>query len=57
MTRLDVKQPQGDAGKDKRKSSNKSRSGGRAAPPSSSTSNSGQAGTPSLSGNPDSNIA
>ncbi|UVV66776.1 MULTISPECIES: phage late control D family protein [Brucella] len=57
VTRLDVKQPQGDAGKDKRKSSNKSRSGGRAAPPLSSTSNSGQAGTPSLSGNPDSNIA
>lgn len=57
VTRLDVKQPQGDAGTDKRKSSNKSRTGGRTAARPPSSSNAEQAGTPSLSGNPGTNIA
>ena len=58
VTRLDVKQPQGAAGKDSRKKSNKSRKGKRASQPAQTGTGGGwSTGTPSLTGNPDTQIA
>jgi len=51
VTRIDLKQPQGDAGKDSRKKSNKSRKGKTAKPPPSREGGWTTGGTSSLTGN------
>lgn len=57
VTRIDLKQPQGSAGKDSRKKSNKSRKGKTAKPPPSREGGWTNGGMSSLTGNDDTNVA